>query len=120
MLLAAHADVRSVDAGDLTPLEEAVRAGRVDLATLLLRAGAPLTISPGAHAASLLHLALEYCHDNDPEMVKLLVAAGADTTTRDALGSTPLQSARTAGQRHLNEGCFGRIADALREAGVSQ
>jgi ankyrin repeat protein len=120
MLLAAHADVRSVDAGDLTPLEVAVQAGRLDLASLLVHAGAPLGISPGAHSASLLHLALEYCHDNDPDMVKLLIAAGADTTTRDALGNTPLQSARTAGQRHLNEGCFGRIADALREAGVAR
>jgi ankyrin repeat protein len=120
LLLTAHADVRRADPTDLAPLDEAVHAGRVDLATLLLHAGAPPIISPGAHTASLLHLALEYCHDNDPEMVKLLVAAGTDTTTRDALGNTPLQSARTAGLRHLSEGCFGRIADALREAGVSK
>jgi ankyrin repeat protein len=123
-LLAAGADVNAATWGDdyscrpsharfepsiRTPLSSAVAAGHVEVVHDLLAAGARVdlaSVSDSHPGLSLVASAIGH----SPEMVRDLLAAGADARTPDAFGRTPLLYAARARNR--------AVVDVLLEAGV--
>jgi uncharacterized protein len=116
-LLAGHADPSFVEPGELSPLERAIKMGRVDLAGALLSARPSLTPSPKAEVASILHLAVARCDWAKVDIVKQLVEAGADPRARDSAGHTPLEDVESKDAGHQSVTCYPPIADYLRSVG---
>ena len=79
-----------------TPLMVAVREGRLDAATRLLRAGADLDARDSA-GCTPLHLAARPWWREEVALVSILIDAGADPQARDAAGRTPAQVAEAEG-----------------------
>lgn len=73
--------------GVLTPLAVAVTRGDLTAARLLLRAGADVNARFGSMRYTALHRACLY---DSPEMVSLLLSAGADIHATETSGWTPL------------------------------
>ena len=96
--------------GGYGPLAEAVRAGAVDDATLLLDGDPTLADEVLTGAASPLHLCGMTPRAGDA-VARLLIARGAEVDARDSWGYTPLQRAAT-------NNCVD-AARALVEAGAS-
>lgn len=118
-ILVARADPSRAGAGDQTPLEAAITNGRPDLVRILVSGGASLSPSSGASSrSSLVHLTLDRC-DAAIEILKILLEAGADTTTRDRRGHTPLEAVEDADPAHRFE-CYPVIASYFRSAGVTR
>jgi ankyrin repeat protein len=89
LLLACNADVTIKDKAELTPLENAVRSHHTEIARMLI------VQQKGSAAVSGL---LEQAVLKDwPDMVEMLLAAGADFKTRLPSGSTPLHDAALKG-----------------------
>jgi ankyrin repeat protein len=63
----------------------------VEFVKQLLRGGADPN-QGDAFAASPLHAAVNHCYDDTPEVVRLLLAAGARPTVRDREGKTAIES----------------------------
>ncbi|KIZ01268.1 hypothetical protein MNEG_6694 [Monoraphidium neglectum] len=90
---AVHSDGGKGTSG-YTPLHYAARAGHLECAALLLRAGACVDARTVQGRATPLHRA---AHVGSLDVVKLLVAAGADGLTQDADGETALHKAAAEG-----------------------
>ena len=88
--LLAHCE--GVPNWDYEPLQHACSFGRVDILARLLQHGA--RVSFGKNRRTLLHVALG-SSDNSEEMIRLLIAHGADPTLRDydRDDDTPLHTA---------------------------
>lgn len=94
-LLEHGAAVDAEDWAGATPLIEAVNAGQVEAARLLIAAGADVNHSYGPQAQTPLLRALYTAYGKDVmgDMVRLLIAAGADVNQPDADGMSPLLAA---------------------------
>ncbi|MEM7307156.1 MAG: ankyrin repeat domain-containing protein [Planctomycetota bacterium] len=79
-----------------TALHVAAREGQVDVARGLLERGADVHAEDSGRATPL-HLAAYPFWGASPELVRLLLASGADPARRDRLGRSPLDLARAAG-----------------------
>jgi cytohesin len=96
LLVEAGADVNQRSPRGWTGLHEAALLGRADIAEELLRAGAdPNVVESEGGDTPLLLAARHVCFtpDDDPggaEIVRLLLAHGADATATDAEDKTPL------------------------------
>lgn len=74
----------------------ACMSGDSDTASELLRSCPSMVRSKDKHGLTALHRVIIPTRSND-EIVRLLIAAGADVQSRDALGFTPLHAAAGAG-----------------------
>jgi ankyrin repeat protein len=82
-------------AHNIPALVHATIAGNADLARYLVERGAVAGGTTGGHA---LHGAI---HAGDADLAVWLISLGADTTTRDFRGKTPLESATEAGRDEI-------------------
>lgn len=91
LLLATGADPNAADRIGFTPLFEAARDGQIDSVRELLQGGADpnRTAKPGGIGMAPLHAAAA-AHPASPEVLRLLVRAGARVDARDAEQATPL------------------------------
>lgn len=115
-LLSAGADPERARPNGESPLEDAIDRRQPDLVRALISGGAQLTPSRGGSSPSLLHRAIQNCRDGASEVVKALVEAKADTTTRDPRGLTPLEALEQLDPRVADVDCFRPMLDALRAA----
>ena len=90
VLIEHGADINAVYQDGVTPLQAAVITGNVDVAKQLIVAGAGVNPQeqPAGMKNPLLHRAIQ-----SPDMVKLLLAAGADVRARGSNDYTPLHEA---------------------------
>jgi len=108
LLIARDADVNAKAVNDLTPLHLAVVEGGMKMVELLILNGANLN----ARESQTRMTALHYAFMNDDvniirEVVKLLIARGADVNAKYVDGKTPLDVAKR----------YPKIADLLRKHG---
>jgi ankyrin repeat protein len=78
-----------------SPLVMAVEAGRIELAELLIGFGADLDLSTGYNKNTPLRAAA--LNNQHPELVRMLLRAGADPGLADSDGYTPLMAAAESG-----------------------
>lgn len=95
-LLAAKADPNAEDESGATALEKACTSGMLEVAALLLRAGARASGFIGARSTPL-HRSVAAGGLNGRKLVQLLVARGANRYARDRAGRTPAELARSMG-----------------------
>jgi len=79
--------------GPSPALEVAIGQSYVEVARLLIEAGADVE-QKDAFGRSPLHQVLQLAHEDDPELVRWLLAAGASRAVRDDDGLTVVESAR--------------------------
>ena len=90
-LIADGADVAAVDNALLTPLQMACQQGHVEVASLLLVAGAPVD-ALDAYANTPLWKAAFVFQGGDPELIRLLLDAGADPDCKNNTDRSPRDS----------------------------
>ena len=97
LLLDAGADVDKTPTSQGTPLGEACYRGHLEVAKLLRERGASVNQrgGRGVVGGSALHQAVGYA--DSPEIVRWLIAQGADVNARDNIGATPLHRAAQYG-----------------------
>jgi ankyrin repeat protein len=120
-LLEARADPNRRGAGEPAPLELAIRAGNPTIVAALMASQASLTVSSDVMptTASLLHMAIDNVQEGDPEIVRLLLAARADATSRDHNGRTPYaRAALMASAGYAKHGAA--LRDVFHAAGVTR
>jgi uncharacterized protein len=94
-LLALGADVDGPDGGGISPLGRAALGNQVGMAKLLIANGAKLDHVDNVGMTPLLYAAsIDF---GDAEMVKLLVAAGANRSAKSKQGKTALELAESYG-----------------------
>jgi ankyrin repeat protein len=93
-LLKSGADVNSARADGVSALHLAAGAGNVEIARVLMTAGANVAASTVLLGTRPLHMAAENGH---ADVVGLLLAHGADPNAADRLGTTPLMLAARSG-----------------------
>lgn len=90
-LIASGADVNVVEpSSGSTPLITAALFDRIDIAKVLLAAGASIN-AKNYDGSTALHTAAFFCY---PDMVKLLLEKGADKSIRNSAGATALESVK--------------------------
>jgi len=88
-LIASGADINAVEPGSgSTPLVTAAMFDRIEIAKMLLKAGASID-AKNYDGSTALHTAAFFCR---PDMVKLLLENGADKNIRNGSGATALES----------------------------
>lgn len=92
-LLQEGADVTMVDADLRTPLHAACQQGRVDVSALLLREGAPVDVRDAQGNTPLWRAT--FGNDAQPELVRMLLEAGADPDSANNAGRSPRHMAST-------------------------
>ncbi len=107
-LLARGASVRATDEKGRTPLVAAAYGNHVDVARVLTRAGADPDEKDATVQSAFLIATSEV--GDDPRLLDLLLAAGADVTSRDSFNGTGLIRAAERG--------FPRIVRTLLRAGT--
>ncbi len=80
-----------------TPLHEAAQNGLIEIATLLLNAGADIN-ARNQHNQTPLHLAVD---NFDVKMAQFLLKEGASCNSQDEIGNSPLHWAAQKGNREL-------------------
>ncbi|KAJ3143452.1 hypothetical protein HDU90_000213 [Geranomyces variabilis] len=103
-LLAAGADATTTDEGGMTPLHIAASTGSLEIAQLLLEAAPAVIDNKTESGQTALHYAAS---KNHVEVMDALLNAGADPSSRDRYGQTPMHRAATRG--------WVRIARRLKE-----
>ena len=93
-LLAAGADVDAAQTSGLTPLMTAARTGSVDVVREFIAGGADVNAAVTATGSTALMWAVSERH---PEVVRLLLVAGADPRASTLKGFTPLMYAARNG-----------------------
>ncbi|KAM5363193.1 hypothetical protein ACJZ2D_012158 [Fusarium nematophilum] len=86
-LIAAQADINLQNSDGWTPLMVAARFESLDCARVLLKAKCDINAAGSSDQVTALHLAAE---SDSPELVRLLLAAGASATARNHWGYNPL------------------------------
>lgn len=111
-LLAAGANPNAMDSKGYTPVNTAISAGNLEGLKLLLKRGGNINMKPRSrvHFPPLCSAAIE----EKPDMVDLLLQAGADVNATSEIGSTPLIM---AGGARDQEAAF-RIAESLVRSGA--
>jgi ankyrin repeat protein len=94
VLLKEGADVNAAQGDGMTALHWAARSGDVDLAQMLLYAGANVKATTRLGAYTPLMMAAEQGH---AAVIAALLAAGADVKATNATGTTPLMLAALSG-----------------------
>ena len=107
LLISRGADIDLPNPDGLSPFLMAVSQGHVEMAKLLMRHGANMTLRDNKYDRTALHLAAIQKH---PEMVPLLLEAGIGWSHRDRFGKTAMDWARRLGHSD--------VVDALKTAGV--
>jgi ankyrin repeat protein len=100
LLLEHHADISLRQGDGKTPLILAVESGKVVAGGKLLAAGADVSLTD-KQGWSALHYAV-YA-GGDPDMVKMLLAKGADPYQKANDGITPIKLARAASNKQLEK-----------------
>ena len=98
LLIDHGADVNRADSFGHTPLMWDASFGDANLTEVLLREGADVR-ARRPDGTSVLHVAVH--SEADPDVVRLLLAAGAEPAARDREGKTPADYARAAGLTQL-------------------
>ena len=93
LLLREGADIAAVDTELRTPLHAACQQGHVDVATLLLGEGAPVDVRD-RHGNTPLWRAT-FGNTAVPELVRVLLEAGADPDSANDAGKSPRDMALT-------------------------
>lgn len=88
-LIERGADVNETS-GCLTPLQSAVWYSHLDIARVLIQAGANVNALSSVGRLTAIHLAMER---NSTAMVRLLINAGANVNAMDGRGDTPMMVA---------------------------
>ena len=124
-LLADCTDLNALDRDGSSPLHCAAVGGYLDIARLLIDAGAKVDVLGwrdeglvGGHKYTPLHYAAEQGH---PDVVRVLIAAGAGVNARSKFGRTPLWLAVIGGHREAAEDLIanGANADATTDSGLT-
>jgi ankyrin repeat protein len=110
--LSAGADVNELDPSTLTALHMAASRGAVDIAGLLINAGADVNAQAGSGQGLVrpLHLATQF---NRPAVVALLLQHGADVDATTSRGETALLLAAKSGYVDIAEQLLQSGADPL-------
>jgi uncharacterized protein len=105
LTIAAGADVRRTDAHDGTGLIRAVACGHVEIVRELLQTTDIAIDHANRRGWTALLEAIVSGNSGAPhtQVIRLLVAAGADVGRADAAGVTPLAHARRRGRTHIVE-----------------
>ena len=112
-LLDAGADADAANPQGETPLMAVARTGNVDAAALLLAAGADVdAIERWGGQSALMWASAQ----RQPEMVKLLVAHGADLDARGAVRDWQRKVIKEPRPKDMNQGGFTPLLYAAREA----
>ena len=96
-LIAGGADVNAAHGDGMTGLHWAALNGNVEMARLLLEAGATLKAATRLGAHTPLHVAAKESHG---EVVAILAEAGADVAAATETGAMPLHFAAASGDVH--------------------
>ncbi len=109
-LLSVGADPNALDKSGVSPLHRAVRRRSVAAVRALLDGGADIR-KPNKSGSTPLHLAVQNtgasgsgsddAHWHQAEILKLLLARGADPARKDARGRTPLEATSSTWVREL-------------------
>ncbi|HLF10168.1 MAG TPA: ankyrin repeat domain-containing protein [Gammaproteobacteria bacterium] len=111
-LLDADADANAANPEGETPLMEVARTGNVQAAALLLDAGADIdAIEQWGGQSALMWAAAQ----RQPEMVKLLVAHGADVDARGVIRDWQRKIIKEPRPKDMNQGGFTPLLYAARE-----
>ena len=105
-LLANGADPDVLDRKNKSALFHAISKNHVDTVAALLNKGARVDVAHNAGKDPLLFLALR-----NPEMVRLLVEAGADVNLANSAGTAPINLATAHGDREVVEKLIDKGAD---------
>ena len=108
-LLEAGEDVNAAQGDGMTALHWAAASGRVELAELLVSAGADLEAGTRLGRYTALHIA---SREGRPAVVETLLGAGADAGAVTSTGATPLHFAAGAGAPDAVQALLRHGADA--------
>jgi ankyrin repeat protein len=113
LLVAHNADVRIKNHSGETPLFAAVTCSQKTIVAFLLAHNAEVNLRGWWHGRTLLQYAVSGVHNEDGvEIVKILLAKGADVNAKDKDGKTPLQLAESSK--------FQEVSKLLRQHGAKQ
>lgn len=81
-------DPAAVDSALITPLHMACQQGHVEVARILLQAGAPVDARDSLGKTPLARAVFDF-KGGDPELIRILLAAGADPDAKSNSGQSP-------------------------------
>ena len=96
LLIESGADINAVNKYDFTPLHEAARSGDIEVAEILIRAGADINAKCVRRSLTPLHTA---AYSGNCRVVKILIENGADISLKSGIrGNTPFHLAVGSGK----------------------